>query len=278
MRTAAGRKGFLMKRREWLAAGTAALGAFWAGGISAASGEKTNAFVWTYEPLDPDVTAARAYQLYPDGSCMYASFRAIVESVGLVRSEKHPEERPFWESFPYGMMFYGRGGVHDYGSLCGVLNGCAAAISLLTPDRKAAAAMTRELFDYYESTPLPIFTPAESKFAEMEQSVAESVLCHISVSRWRAESDAEVESPRRKDRCKRLTADGVKKTVEMLNARYHALADGSACPVTQALEPAASCIVCHAPEGSRPDANVRMNCTVCHDDLGDDHGIEVGKK
>lgn len=262
-----------MERREWLAAGLAAIGAFGAGRTWVSAADVSNEFVWTYEPLDPDETAALAYRLYPDGSCMYASFRSIVESVGKIRSEKYPDERVHWESFPYAMMFYGRGGIHDTGSICGVLNGCAAAISLLVPDRKSAAAMTGELFGYYESAKLPLFIPSESKFSSIEQSVSESVLCHISVSRWRAESDAEIESPRRKERCKRLTADGVKKAVELLNAWHKAVRDGASCPGTSVLEPAASCVECHAPKGSQPDANVRMNCAVCHDDLADDHGL-----
>ncbi|MDD3587554.1 MAG: C-GCAxxG-C-C family protein, partial [Thermoguttaceae bacterium] len=233
--------------------------------------EESAPFVWTYELLDPEATAAKAYSLYPDGSCMYASFRSIVESVGKIRSEKNPSERAQWESFPYGMMFYGRGGIHDFGSICGVLNGCAAAISLLVHDRKAAAAMTRELFQYYESTELPLFQPANSSFKSVEQSTAKSVLCHISVSHWLDESDSEVESPRRKERCKRLTADGVKKAVQLLNQYDRSLAAKQPCTFAAPTESVAACIACHAPKVEREDANVRMDCVSCHEELTPDH-------
>lgn len=265
-----------MKRRELLALGGMTVGAWLTGSTGSVeagtSGESKEAFVWNYVPLDPAVTAQKAYDLYKDGSCMFATFRAIVESVGTIRSGEYPSEAEKWSSFPYFMMYYGKGGVHDYGSLCGVLNGCAAAISLFVPERKDSAALTTELFQFYETTPLPTFVPTESKFGEIPQTIAESVLCHVSVSRWTAEADEEAESPRRKERCKRLVGDGVIKTVELLNRYWENRIAGKGCVMTAILEPAASCVECHSPGGSRPDANVKMNCSVCHEDLDDDHG------
>ena len=83
---------------------------------------------WTYRPLDPSVVAQRAYDMYPQGSCMYAVFGSVItqlaEDVG----------GPF-ATFPLGMMRYGTTGVGGWGSLCGVVNGCAALIGLFYPEQ-----------------------------------------------------------------------------------------------------------------------------------------------
>ncbi len=272
-----------MKRRDLFACGSAALGALFVHGACAAAEKDGSVPVWTYEPIDAGEAAQRAYDLYGEGSCMYATFRSIVSLVGEKRAAKHPLEAPQWNGFPYYMMAYGKGGVHDFGSLCGSLNGAAAAISLFVTERKDAAALTYDLFNYYENTLLPSFEPASSKFGEITQSVSESVLCHISVTRWASEADETAESPRRKERCKRLVGDITARMAEMLN-RY--FADGKKCPagsgrevatawggVTTSLsEPAEGCTVCHNPEGEQPQANVKMNCAPCHSDLAPDHG------
>lgn len=277
-----GRKKGTMKRRELFALGTAALGGLFTGESSPAAAAG-GAPVWTYEPLDGALVAQKAYDLYAEGSCMYAAFRSIVEQVGLRRAEKHPLEAEQWTRFPYYMMAYGKGGVHDYGSLCGILNGCAAAISLFVTDRKDAAWLTYTLFNFYEDTLLPVFVPAETKFREIPQSLSESVLCHVSVSRWTAEADETAESPRRKERCKRLVGDLAAKTAELLNSYF---ANGKCCPAKEGKEtatawggttatlsrPAADCTACHNPDGEQPAVNVKMNCSPCHSDLPPDHG------
>ena len=260
-----------MKRRDLFLYSSAALGSLLTG--SAGAAEKDDAApAWTYEPLDGKETAQRAYDLYSEGSCMYAAFRSIVSLVGEKRVAKHPGESAQWNGFPYYMMKYGKGGVHDYGSLCGILNGCAAAISLFVPERKDAAVLTYALFHYYENTPLPVFMPTEPKFGGIVQSRSESVLCHVSVTRWAIASDETAESPRRKERCKRLVGDLTAKTVEMLNSYFadkdKCLASGAAA----AESPAGHCVECHNPEGDQPQVNVKMNCTPCHSDIGPDHG------
>ncbi|MDO5553785.1 MAG: C-GCAxxG-C-C family protein [Planctomycetia bacterium] len=258
-----------MKRRDLLAQGTVALGSLMLAGTFARAeeAEPCEDFVWNYESLDPVATAERAYTLYADGSCMYASFRALVEGVGFIRREKDPREASHYDQFPYYMMFYGRGGVHDYGTLCGILNGCAAAISLFVRDRKDAAAMTRELFSWYETAELPVFVPSQTKHGEIERSIAESPLCHISVSHWLQESGAEVESPRRKERCKRLVCDGVVKTVELLNLYFQSRQNNVVCAFAASAEPAASCTACHSPQGDAKDCNTQMNCGICHEEV-----------
>ena len=144
--------------------GGTALGTLFTANLPNASAEETSS-TWTYEPLNSAQVAQRAYDLYAEGGCMYAAFRSIVEQVGLRRVEKHPLEEARWKGFPYRMMTYGKGGLQDYGSLCGILNGCAAAIALFVTDREDAASLTHALFHFYEDTLLPIFVPARMSSA-----------------------------------------------------------------------------------------------------------------
>ncbi len=157
-----------MKRRTLLGLGGLSLGALLTGTVNGPVwAEEAGDVVWEYEPLDPKMVGALAYRHYADGRCMYAVFRAIVESVGKIRSEAHPEEAVRWSSFPYYMMRYGKTGVFDYGSLCGTLNGCAAVIGLFVTDKEDASRMATELFQYYETTSLPNFVPEDSEFSDI---------------------------------------------------------------------------------------------------------------
>ncbi len=76
---------------------------------------------WSYVKLDPDITAGIAYQGHNEGGCMYGVFKSIVSQLEKKNSESNI-------TFPYHMMKYGSGGVGNYGSVCGALNGAAAAI------------------------------------------------------------------------------------------------------------------------------------------------------
>ena len=98
-------------------------------------------------------------------------------------------------------------------------------------------------------------------FLTMETVMPESVLCHISSGRWRAVAGVSIASPRRKDRCRRLTADIAAKTAELLN-RYHT---DTACTFAPLTQPTATCFDCHNPQGTQADAIAKMDCAVCHD-------------
>ncbi len=222
---------------------------------------------WKYVPLDPKQVAEKAYQLYPEGSCMYASFRAIVESVGEKIAQTDLQAAQPYLAFPFQMMKYGKGGVYDYGSLCGVLNGSAAAISLFVSDFSKGGNIIDELYRYYETEPLPVYIPKENHFKDLEKTVADSVLCHLSSARWCHEADSEVSSPRRKERCRRLTADLVAYAILLLN-RYTA---DPACAFTGVIDSTKKCIDCHAPKGKQKDVSTRMNCNACHDDIDEKH-------
>lgn len=217
---------------------------------------------WEYRPLEPSEITKIAYHIYPDGGCMYA----IVGSVIGQLAERYGE--PF-ASFPFEMMRYGDGGVGGYGSLCGVVNGAAALIGLFHREKgkEAREAIVTEFCSWYETTALPSFVPEKPQWAdEVAASVAGSVLCHVSVAKWQKASGFEAYSTEKKERCRRLAADGAAKIVELLNRRCV----DPKCDFAPVRAEVKACIDCHGPR-ELGDAMGKMQCSVCHDFGGATH-------
>ena len=119
------------------------------------------------------------------------------------------------------MLEVGKGGISDWGTICGALLGPASAYALFW-GRKERNAMVSELYRWYETAKLPIFNPGEAAKGvkgDLPTSVADSVLCHVSLSRWCFENKVEANSKARSERCGRLTADVTYKAVEIMNAK-----------------------------------------------------------
>jgi len=221
---------------------------------------------WKYVPLDPDELADRAYRMYPDGGCMYS----MVGSVILTLAERYG--KPYSE-FPFAMMRYGEGGVAKWGSLCGVVNGAAALIGLFYPeDAKRRESLIGAFARWYESTELPVYQPKDPPPGmEIPSSVAGSILCHVSVGKWCEASGEPAFSKAKSERCRRLTADGVKKLVTLLN-EVHAQPERELIDMGQE---AKACNSCHG-KSELADAMVKMDCRSCHD-LTASHATQVGK-
>lgn len=216
---------------------------------------------WTYTPLDPAAVADRAYRIYPEGGCMYA----VVGSVLQELAERVGE--PF-ASFPYAMMRFGDGGVGGWGSLCGVVNGGSALCGLFHREqaKERREQLIAALCTWYEATPLPQYVPSKAEWApDAAPSVAESLLCHVSVARWCGISGCGAYSQEKKERCRRLAADGARQAVELLNraASEATFGHASLCSAT------AECVGCHGPQG-QADAMGKMSCATCHQ-MGDAH-------
>lgn len=208
--------------------------------------------VWSHTHLDSDAIADDAYRLFPDGGCMYGVFGSVITGLASKLGE------PF-RSFPLQMMRYGSGGVGGFGSLCGAVNGGAAAIGLLEPIKQHQVQLITELLTWYETTALPAYVPKESENSPpVPRSVSHSVLCHLSVHRWCEASDNEVESEPMRERCRRLTADVAGKTVELLNAN---LLGRSGFPGLAA--DVKSCVSCHG-RNDQADSFGTMRCHACH--------------
>ncbi|MCL4534666.1 MAG: C-GCAxxG-C-C family protein [Bacteroidetes bacterium] len=216
---------------------------------------------WPYKALDPVATAERGYKAYYDGGCMYGAFEAII---GELRAAVGAP----YNTLPTKMMAYGKAGVNGWGTLCGALNGGAAAIYVVSDD-KTRDQLIDELYSWYSQEAMPQYTPKNPKFQKIATSTSESPLCHISVTKWCNASGFAALSPERAERCAWVTASVAKYVAEMLNSNAQAsfkAAHTIPAAVTQ-------CLACHGKGGAKENVHAsRMtSCTQCHTDLGPKH-------
>ena len=209
---------------------------------------------WKYPGLDPAVTAGLAYDLYPDGSCMYATVKSVVTQLAVLQGEPYT-------SFPVHLFKYGHGGIGGYGSVCGALNGAAAVIGLVITDKGTQDKLITDLFQWYENEALPVFSPVNPGLDFDPVKVkANSVLCHASNTNWCKAAGFKVGSQERKERCRRLTGDVAQKVVATLNE----VISDTYMTNLNSNEAAASCLTCHGSEGKVSNTSVQMSCTSCH--------------
>ena len=231
--------------------------------------DKKPTWPYAYTKLDVETVRKLGHRQFYEGDCCYGVFSAIVQSLADELGE------PF-ASIPTDMMRYGKGGVYGYGTLCGTVNGAAAAIQLVM-DEPTAAPIITELLNWYASTMLPTdvancyavnheYLVDELKTDEaLPQNIAGNVLCHVSVSKWCQESGYASGSEERKERCARLAGDVAAKAVELLNA----VADESFTPTLTSPGEQTGCMNCHKPGLEFSGGNFtqgKMDCTTCHVD------------
>lgn len=222
------------------------------------------AWPWPYAKLDPEDIRKRAHKAYYDGGCCYGAFNAIVASLAETVGE------PF-TLIPSQMMFYGGGGAAGWGSLCGALNGAAAAISLVV-DRTNANTIISELFGWHTETKFPSDTSNQYAASHaflidridkpLKQTVPNSVLCHASVSSWCTLAEIKASAPERAERCARLTGDVAARAVEMINN----FVDGRFRAAFVTPLSTTECQNCHGAGIGNVQASVKMSCTHCHRD------------
>lgn len=256
-----------MSRRKALGAmvGAATIGGACVAGLNLAmhgvAEAASSAFPWTYHKLDPKAAAEAAYWgFYNEGKgCCYGVFAAIVEPL----SKKYGAP---YSTFPLDMMTIGKSGIAGWGSICGALLGASAAIGLFH-NKKEHVPYVDELFRWYEATSLPMYTPIKAKLGgTCKPTVAGSILCHVSASKWCFETKSATHSPERSERCGRLTGDVAMKTVEILNAVYDKTFAFSGFS-----DELKHCQTCHSKDEAADYAKGKMNCTPCHSDLGENH-------
>lgn len=178
--------------------------------------------------------------------------------MGIVNSLRETVGAPY-TTIPHQLMLFGGGGALSWGTLCGALNGSLAAITLVSKDY---AKIGGELIGWYTQVAIPDWVPAKpakSGLSPFPTSVANSALCHASVSQWFTKSGFNTSSPEFTERCGRLTAQVVTKTVQLLNANaagkfqasYVAPASIQVCTSCHATNQLGKqeCVVCHAPLG-----------------------------
>jgi len=210
---------------------------------------------WDYHPLDPIITANLAYKAYDSGGCMYAVVHSVISQLAAKFGEPYA-------SFPTHMMKYGHGGVGGYGTVCGALNGAASLIGLFVAEKETRDALIKDLFDWYEVTPLPVFKPDTAAFDFIPPlSVCKSTLCHVSATRWSEVSKHRVKSKERSERCRRLTSDVATRLTTIMNV----FADNTYMTASVDDEATRTCVTCHGETGKVGNTSTKMNCTSCHD-------------
>ena len=201
------RRQFLKKSVAMLG-GAALLGSVPFAGSMAEGQPEAPAHPFPYKELDLDLVEKIAYEGYFENGCCYGVAKglltALQETVGFP-----------YTMIPAEMFANGKEG-YTAGTLCGALGGAAGVIGLCcAPDD--ARAITKELFAWYTSTPLPIYQPEGDAPV---QTISTTVNCVDSVSNFMTAADVERADPIRKRRCGGVSGDVARKTAELLNIHY----------------------------------------------------------
>lgn len=242
-------------------------------------------------PLDPKAAGRLAWEIYkgkhaPQSACCEASYWSVVSQLAA----NFPAT---WGLIPKGMFNYGGGGVNGYGSICGIPNAGSAVLAQLG----APTNVKNHFLRWYETTALPsnaaredyesgTWTPGGTSGGvwggsglaipadTLPVSKSESVLCHVSLTKWRAAADKftlAAQFDHQSNRCGALVYDLGVYLAELLNDwKAGVVIDGT-------LSPAASATGCKNPSchGSSPvdplcdavTAQGSMNCKPCHTGL-----------
>lgn len=210
--------------------------------------------LWPYSTLDPIKASKLGYDGYYEGECCYGAASAILNML----AEKFENN---YINFPKHMFYYGRGGAAGWGTLCGALNGASAVINLIVGEEYKP--LVNELIGWYTLENFPSNEhDSYSKFQNQAQSIANSPLCHISVTKWCKKAGVKEGSKERSDRCAKVTGDVAKKAVLILND-WHA---NTFKPEYSTNEEFADCIACHVDRGGKlNNSKGTMNCISCHE-------------
>ncbi len=264
-------------RRDFIkSAGTygAATGIGLAGGFALASPEAVAAqavhpFGYPESGLDVERTRQLGYEgfkgtVLADGTrhsgCAFGAFNAIIGQLAEVVGAPYT-------NIPTQMMDWAGAGVVGFGTLCGTLNGTAAAIGLICSGGDARGFVS-DLMTWYSETPLPTNRYAPS--GELPQSIAESNLCHVSLTHWCRTAGLASASPERAERCAQVAGDVAAKAVELLN-------DGTLG--LQVPSEKTPCRTCHymGPDYALGQfTHGEMNCLTCHVKLKEKNVVSTG--
>ena len=194
------------------------------------------------------------------GGCAFGAFNAIIGQLAEEVGEPYT-------SIPVQMMDWAGAGVVGFGTLCGTLNGIAAAIGLIC-DGQDARAFVSDMMTWYSEASLP--TNLYAPTGELPQSRADSNLCHVSLTHWCRASGFASGSPERVERCSRLSGDVAAKAVEMLNTSALGLqrpAEKTVCRACHYMGPSYA-----AGQFTHGD----MNCLTCHISLKEKQVFATG--
>ncbi|NLW25356.1 MAG: C_GCAxxG_C_C family protein [Clostridia bacterium] len=266
-----------MSRRSFLTTGAVAAGTLAvSGGIfglfnsnlaKANAADEQPMFPWPYVQLDVERAKVIGYEGYMAKQCCYGAFDAVMAQ--LREKVGYP-----YTVVPSEIMLWGATGGAGWATLCGALIGAVTAMNFVVGEKSDLDKLIEELFGWYTTFPFPQYMPPVGKAGKAEgklpTSVAGSVLCHVSVSNWCAESKYRAEGRERSERCGRLTADVAAKTVELLNS-YHS---NKFVPVFKHPESVGECMTCHGKGSTLENTRGKMDCIQCHDPVDSNNLLE----
>lgn len=202
------RKEFLKGMGTTLA-GTAILGTGLLTGCAqetASSAEGIPAHPFKYKKLDPTKAAEYGYNAYFEKGgwgvgVAEGFFGYLAKEVG------YPYDQIPTAAFTHAASGYGQG------TLCGALGVAATCIGMVT-DVDTSKKLVNELFNWYKTFEFPQYQPEN---LNLTHTIAESILCEDSVGKFMAAEGVAYGDHRRKARCAGVTADVLKKTIQLLN-------------------------------------------------------------
>lgn len=117
--------------------------------------------------------------------------------------------------------------------------------------------------DWYSKAVLPGERFDEiATYKKQLNKVPNSPLCHVSVSTWMKAAKVSYSDKSRKDRCAKVTAETVYRTVEILNqhvdSKYKIVGPKPSAQTE-------TCLTCHGPKAA-DNGKGFMECLTCHDD------------
>lgn len=203
------RREFIKKSAVLLGGAAVAAGVpAWMQSAKAESAPEVPAYPYPYVELDPEYVEKIAYEGYFENGCCYGVAKALL--VALREKVGYP-----YTVIPEEMFANGKEG-YTCGTLCGALGGAVGIIGLVCASDDSRK-ITKELFAWYCSTNLPIYQPeAEAPV----QTVAPSVNCVDSITKFMTAANVERGDIIRKRRCGGLSGDVARRTVELLNAHF----------------------------------------------------------
>ena len=196
------------------------------------------------KPLDVQRVWDVAVQSYGEGNgCAEGAFRALITVLG----------EPF-SYVPSQVMNFGKAGGVGWGTLCGSINGAAAAVSLVYGRGQGTTVIVNELMGWYSDTALPLNTT--------ESSVSNSPLCHASISNWCKATGKKASE--RGPRCKAVTGDTAAQAAMYMNQ----MLAGTFVPAHPMSAETKACYDCHGPGGPVDNTLGIMSCGSCHEPHG----------
>jgi len=145
-----------------------------------------------------------AYSYYWDYNCEYAVITAFNEKAQFPMT--YSEVRTLTKKLP-----------HKWGVVCGALTGAFFLFST-TLKLELSVQAAKELIDFHNITPLPIFKGR--RFKDLPKVAVGSILCRDSILNWSRKAGVPPRSLERAERCAAITADVAMKTVQLIKKYY----------------------------------------------------------